>query len=105
MDKGEVYIKVMEVDDAAGVRIVVAVCDKELLGKKFSEGEIVLDINKDFFGGFLADIDEALHYLENAFTAMLVGDNIIKEAIKAGLIHPDAVLRVSGIPYAHIVRL
>jgi len=105
MDKGEVYIKVMEVDDAAGVRIVVAVCDKELLGKKFSEGEIVLDVNRDFFGGFLADIDEALHYLENAFTAMLVGDNIIKEAIKAGLIHPDAVLRVSGIPYAHIVRL
>ncbi|MCD6428623.1 MAG: DUF424 domain-containing protein [Desulfurococcales archaeon] len=101
----EVYVKVMEVDDVAGVRMVVAVCDKELLGKKFSEGEVILDVNKDFFGGFLTDIDEALHYVENAFTAMLVGENIVQEAIKAGLIHPEAVLKVSGVPYAHIVRL
>ncbi len=105
MKSGEVYVKVMEVDDAAGIRMVVAVCDKELLGKKFSEGEVVLDINKDFFEGFLTDIDEALHYVENAFTAMLVGENIVQEAIKAGLIHPEAVLKVSGIPYAHVVRL
>ena len=105
MNREEVYIKVMEVDDAAGVKIVVAVCDRELLGRKFSEGEVVLDVNRDFFEGFIAGIDEALHYLENAFTAMLVGEKIVSEAIKAGLIHPDAVLKVSGIPYAHIVRL
>jgi len=101
----EVYVKVMEVNDVGGVKIVVAVCDKELLGREFTEGEVVLTVNKDFFEGFLTDVDEALHYIRNAFTAVIVGEGIVNEAIKAGIIHPEAVLKVSGVPYAHIVRL
>ena len=30
-------------------RIVLAVCDEELIGKKFSEGDITLDQNNCFF--------------------------------------------------------
>ncbi|RLG81971.1 MAG: DUF424 domain-containing protein [Thermoprotei archaeon] len=102
---GRVYVNVMEVDDEAGSRRVVAVCDEELLGKVFKEGRITLVVNKEFFKGSLVDLDEAIEYLRYAYTAMLVGERIIGEALRLRLIHPDAVIRVSGVPFAQIVRI
>jgi len=37
-------------------RYVVAICDKEILGKKFEESNIVLDVRDNFFGG--DEVDE-----------------------------------------------
>jgi hypothetical protein len=35
----------------------------------------------------------------------MVGKSIVKKAIEKGLIHPEAVLNISGVPHAQIVRL
>jgi hypothetical protein len=32
-------------------RIIIAICDEKLIGKKFSEGEYVLDISEKFYKG------------------------------------------------------
>ena len=32
-------------------RLIVAVCDNEVFGKKFYEGELQLDLSSDFFKG------------------------------------------------------
>ncbi|HIC99244.1 MAG TPA: DUF424 family protein, partial [Pyrodictiaceae archaeon] len=34
----------------------------------------------------------------------LVGENTVQAAIKAGLVHPQAVLRVAGVPHAQTVK-
>ena len=103
---GKVYVKVHDVSDESGYpRIVVAICDKEELGKTYSEGEIRLEVNQEFFGGFLTEIEEALDYIRQAYTGMLVGKNIVESAVRAGLIHPESVIKVQGIPYAQFVRM
>ena len=44
-------------------------------------------------------------YLERAYTALIVGERAVSLALELGLIHPDAILKISGIPYAQIVRM
>ncbi len=101
----EVYVKVHEVNDLGVTRLVVGVCDIEHLGRVYEEGGVKLEVNKEFFGGFTASIDEALDYVKQAYTGILVGERVINEAIKKGLIHPGSVLKVMGVPYAHFVRM
>jgi hypothetical protein len=35
----------------------------------------------------------------------MVGNCIVQKAIEKGLIHPEAVLNISGIPHAQIVKM
>jgi hypothetical protein len=35
----------------------------------------------------------------------MVGKNIVKKAIEKGYVHPEAVLRIEGIPHAQIVKI
>ncbi len=101
-----VYVKVQEAPgDRGEVREVVGVCDKELLGAVLEDGGVKLIVNKEFFGGFEASVEEALEYVRNAFTAMMVGERIVKAAIKEGLIHGEAVMVVKGVPYAQLARM
>ena len=41
------YVKIHKSKD----RNIIAVCDEELIGKSFSEGNLVLDINERFYKG------------------------------------------------------
>ncbi|HIQ03644.1 MAG TPA: DUF424 family protein [Desulfurococcales archaeon] len=97
----KVYLKKYE----SGGEILVAVCDENLLGKRFTEGKLVLDVKKEFYGGTLVTIDEAIRELKKATIANIVGENIVREALKEGLIHEEAILWVSNIPHAQIVKI
>lgn len=46
-------------------RKIVAVCDVELLGKRFEEGIRQLDINKDFYGGEKKNEKEVIEILKD----------------------------------------
>ncbi len=100
----EVFVKVHEVDNLGSITYVVGVCDAELLGRTYVEGDVRLEVNKEFFGGFKASVDEALEYVRQAYTGMLVGQRVINAAVKNGLIHPESVFKVKGVPYAQFVR-
>ena len=85
--------------------MLLATCDAELLGKTFKEGEIVFDISEDFYKGSKVSVEEAVALIQQSTIVNMVGQNIVKKAIEKGLIHPQAVLRISGIPHAQIVRM
>lgn len=101
-----VYVKIhVTTEVSQDFSEVVAICDEGLLGKKFQEGDVVLHVNEEFFKGFLATLEEAMHHARNAPIAVFVGEISVSKAIKEGLVHPDAILRVGGVPYAQVVRL
>lgn len=85
--------------------MLVAVCDEEILGKTFKEGNLILDVNENFYKGELLPINEAINIVKKATIANLVGKNIVSKAIEEGLIHPEAVLRIKSIPHAQIVKM
>jgi hypothetical protein len=85
-------------------RRVVAICDLELLGKKFEEGNIQLDIREDFYNGERKTEDEVIEIIKREeredATFNLVGEKSVKAGIKAGIINEEGIMRVQGIPHA-----
>jgi len=95
-----VYIRVRESLD----HVLVSACDKDLLGRTLSEGNLKFSINPEFYGGELVDTKTCIKYLKNATVANMVGKNTVNAAIEAGLVHKKAVLYIEGEPHAQWVR-
>src|SRR3989338_2179057 len=85
-------------------KTVVAVCDSDILGKKFEEGIKQLDVRENFFKGEIVSEKKLIKILQfeaaEDSTFNIVGKNSIKAAKKAGIITDDEVAAVKGIPYA-----
>ena len=84
---------------------VVALCDKKLLGKKFSEDDLTLDIDPDFFGGKPAAINEIEDAIKTAQSVNIAGNEIVSKLMQNKIISPSGVKTIDEIKYAHIYRV
>lgn len=85
--------------------IVVAACDRQLLGKTFRQGRLQLEVMPSFYQGVLSTIEEILQALESAHVGNLVGESVVAAAVERGLVDPDAIITIDGIPHAQIVKI
>lgn len=83
--------------------ILVAVCDSELIGRTFREGELHLSVNEDFFKGQPADEHEVKKALEEATIANLVGERSVTCGIDSGVVDENCVIIIEGVPHAQMV--
>lgn len=85
-------------------RNVVAVCDRDLIGKKFEEGKRQLDIRENFYKGQEVNKEEAVKIMimqsKEDSTFNIVGRKSIDAAIEAGIIEEGDVDTIQGIPFA-----
>lgn len=88
-------------------RDVVAICDVDLIGKRFEEGKFQLDIKESFYNGEKVSVEEALDLMRNMLkedaTFNIVGNKSVQTAIKAGVITKEGVGEIQGIPFALIL--
>ena len=96
------YIKIHK-----SYRIVVAVCDKEIVGKKFEQGKLQLDVRENFYKDKEVSHEEAVRILkfqakEDA-TFNIVGDKSIKAALEAEIIIDEGVAYLQNIPFALVL--
>jgi len=88
-------------------RDVVAICDRELLGKKFEEGKFQLDIKENFYKGEEIDPDSLLKIIKKMTaedaTFNIVGEKSIKTALKAGIISKEEIGKIKEIPFALVL--
>ena len=80
-----VYFKIHE-----SVRKVVAVCDSDLIGKKFEDEKRQLDVREHFFLGEEIDDEKTVRMMQfergEDATFNIVGDKSVKLAQEAGII-------------------
>ena len=88
-----------------GRNVLLAVCDCELLGKTLREGKIVFHVKNEFYNGRKATLEEAMGLNSNSTIVNLVGKCCVKKAIEHGFVHPEAVLKIEGVPHAQIMKL
>jgi len=88
-----------------GRNVLLCMCDTEILGRTLREGKIVFCVKEDFYKGTKVDVEEAVSMIESSTIVNMIGKNVVKEAIEKGFVHPEAVLRIEGIPHAQIVKL
>ena len=98
---GNVYLKTFTADK----RTMVACCDEDLIGKTFREGRLRLSLEQGFYGDTVWAVGEALVLLDKADIMNLVGKTIIDAAIEKGIVHPAAVIVISGIPHVQVMRM
>ncbi len=84
--------------------IVLAVCDKELLGKEFKEGDKLLRIGS-FYAGENCDENKLKEIAKEATIINAVGEKAIKVLESMGLVHPEAIIKIKNIPHVQIIRL
>ena len=84
---------------------MVSICDRECLGKVYREGKLTLKVTSKFYGNQLVTLEKALNELKKATIANLVGEKIVTECIRNGLVHEKAVIRINGIPHAQIISM
>jgi len=97
----EVYVNMRK----WGHQVLLAACDVELLGKVLREGKIVFEVREQFYKGSKVSVEEAIDLMRQSTVVNMVGKRIVDKALEKGMIHPEAVLKISGIPHAQIVKL
>ena len=88
-----------------GHYVLLATCDAELLGKVLRDGKIVFEVREEFYKGSRVSVEEAVDLMRQSTVVNMVGKCIVDKALEKGLIHPEAILKISGVPHAQIVKL
>ncbi len=88
-------------------RNVVAVCDSDLLGKRFEQGKFQLDIKESFYKGEEVDEEKAVRIMKKMAgedaTFNIVGKNSVNLALQAGVIIEEGIGEIKGIPFALVL--
>lgn len=88
-------------------RVVVALCDADLVGKRFEQDVRELDIRASFFKDQELDYAGAVNllkdYKKEDATFNIVGPKAVKAAEDAGLITEGEVLTIQNIPFTLIL--
>lgn len=97
----------MYVNVIRSYRDIVAVCDSDLLGKTFEEGNHQLDVKESFYKGEEMDKEETIKVIrtmaiEDA-TFNIAGKEAVETAIEAGIITEAQVGRIDNIPFSLVL--
>ncbi len=94
-------------------RDVVAICDSDLIGKRFESqasddlGKFQLDIKESFFKGEKTSEEQAIQIIKKMSiedaTFNIVGEKSVSTALKAGIINEKGVKKIGGVPFALVL--
>ena len=88
-------------------RIIVALCDNDLIGKYFEEDKKQLDLKESFYKGDEVSYEKAVEIMkfqasEDA-TFSIIGPEAVKAAKDAGIIDNESIGTVDNIPCALVL--
>jgi hypothetical protein len=94
------YMKIYKIEN----KTMVVICDEEILGKVFKEGDVVLNISPTFYGGEKVDVDKIIEMVNIADIVVLSGKRIINELAKRGLTIEEYALKVEDQLHIQIIK-
>jgi len=90
------YIKIHKSETAK----IIAICDEDLIGKEFEEGNLYLKVSENFFKGEKKNKEEVKKILKDANSANFVGKKSVSIAVELGLVDEKNVIKIKGVPHA-----
>ena len=85
-----------------GSDVLIACCDKEILGARLSGDEFELHVNERFYGGEEVSEEDLIGMISEATVANLLGDGVIDMAVRRGIIEQSAVREICGVKHAQL---
>ncbi|CCQ33008.1 hypothetical protein HLRTI_001112 [Halorhabdus tiamatea SARL4B] len=83
--------------------LLVSVCDENVLGETFEDGELSLAVTEEFYGGDPASAETVVASLARCDTANLVGSTAVEIAIDQGFVDEANVLDIDGTRHAQLL--
>jgi hypothetical protein len=84
-------------------KLVLAICDEDLLGKTIEENDLVLDLKSNFYRGEKTTEQELEKLLKTSYIVNAVGKNSIEFLEKQGLIKKENAKIIAKTPCVQIV--
>ncbi len=88
---------------------IIAMCDKELIGKVLESGKIHIDLDRyaSFYKGELVSEEEAESMVEGEeiYSANIVGERSVAVLMKKGLVGKGDVKKVGKVPFVQIFKV
>jgi len=100
----EVFMKTHKIRFNNKEELLLALCDEDIIGKKFEEGDKQLFVNPRFYEGVKVTPQELTILLEKALIVNAVGEKTIQFLLDKRLVHEEGVIRIQGVPHAQILK-
>ena len=84
---------------------VLAVCDKELLGKTLKRGAIEFTVSEKFYGKEAITKEKLAELLQEFENINLVGKKSVGLALRKNFLSQKNIIDISGVPHAQIFRV
>lgn len=85
--------------------ILLAACDKEVLGKTFKQGKVSIKVDEKFYNGKEVSVSELGEMIAESTMGNLVGKKVISFAMKKGVVKKDKVLSIGKTEHAQYVKV
>ena len=85
--------------------ILLAIADKDIVGKTFKSNDLEIFITKDFYHEDFCDDKKALELIKQATIVNAMGKNIIDLLVKEDFVKRENVLKPCGVPHVQIVNM
>ncbi len=86
-------------------RLILAICDNDVLGKKYTEGNKQLDLRSDFYKGEEMNEEELKELVKKAYIINAVGKKAVKFLISEGMVSKERIINIAKIPHAQVLLL
>jgi hypothetical protein len=84
---------------------LVSLCDADLIGETFENGDLSLTVNADFYEGEPADEEAVVGSLAKCSVANIVGTEAVELAIEHGFVDEANVLDIDGTRHAQLLMM
>ncbi len=86
-------------------KTILAVCDKEHIGKTFEDGKITFTVSERFYNGEEITPAQLKELLKEADSVNLFGNKCVELAISEGFLGEKNYILIKGIKHAQIYTL
>ncbi len=87
------------------LRTILAVCDKEHIGKTFEEGEICFKASERFYNGEEITEKQLLEMIKECDSGNFFGNKCVDILLKNDLVSEKSILKIKGIKHVQIYHM
>lgn len=94
---------IVKVHETPDKKKIVAVCDKDLLGKRFEERNLQLDLSSKFYGGEEKTEEEIKKIFYDAYIINFAGKKSVDFGLKLGILSKNNIIFIKKKPHAQAI--
>ena len=85
--------------------MMLNICDSELLGQTIVEGELNMNISKNYYGEKLVEKEEAANLLKQSSIINMVGKETVSLSVQLGIGSENGIKMISGVPFLIVYKM